>query len=344
MLDYVIPLVTEYEPSQAFIPLLLTAAQAGVSIAKGVGAAKAAKDAARVMGNRADEDSAEAARRKAAIERGDLMFEPEKLKLADETSTALDTSMSRSAEDVGEASREMALASAISSGSPVKDSMFDLFGDKAREGAIAGIQGRADALTSFGTESMRVDDANTTAFNTQALKEFNQADQMERAAKLGRFAADDAYTEAERARKGALYGGIADATIGLVGMGAELYGSDKTKESMQDYNDYQDKINTGIKDDDDTAPNAAAKGRKFEFKNGGDMMVTEGEFSHETNKKAIIDEETGEKEGELTGQEAIVFNDEHVSIIEELTNSGDEETLMEFMKHLLSQPQFQDQA
>ncbi len=62
------------------------------------------------------------------------------------------------------------------------------------------------------------------------------------------------------------------------------------------------------------------------------------------HKKAIIDEETGEKEGELTGQEAIVFNDEHVSIIEELTNSGDEETLMEFMKHLLSQPQFQDQA
>lgn len=101
MLDYVIPLVTEYEPSQAFIPLLLTAAQAGVSIAKGVGAANAAKEAARVMGNRADEDSAEAARRKAAIERGDLMFEPEKLKLADETSTALDTSMSRSAEDVG---------------------------------------------------------------------------------------------------------------------------------------------------------------------------------------------------------------------------------------------------
>lgn len=338
MLDYVIPLVTEYEPSQAFIPLLLTAAQAGVSIAKGVGAANAAKEAARVMGNRADEDSAEAARRKAAIERGDLMFEPEKLKLADETSTALDTSMSRSAEDVGEASREMALASAISSDRPVKDSMFDLFGDKAREGAIAGIQGRADALTSFGTESMRVDDANTTAFNTQALNEFNQADQMERAAKLGRFAADDAYTEAERARKGALYGGIADATIGLVGIGAELYGSDETKEQMKDYNDYQDQQGEGIMDE------LAAHGRKFEFKNGGDMMVTEGEFSHETNKKAIIDEETGEKEGELTGQEAIVFNDEHVSIIEELTNSGDEETLMEFMKHLLSQPQFQDQA
>ena len=338
MLDYVIPLVTEYEPSQAFIPLLLTAAQAGVSIAKGVGAAKAAKDAATVMVNRADEDSVEAARRKAAIERGDLMFEPEKLKLADETSTALDTSMSRSAEDAGEASREMALASAISSGSPVKDSMFDLFGDKAREGAIAGIQGRADALTSFGTESMRVDDANTTAFNTQALSEFNQADQMERAAKLGKFAADDAYTEAERARKGALYGGIADAAIGLVGVGAELYGSEGTQEKMKEYNDYQDKQGEGIKDDE------AAYGRKFEFKNGGDMMVTEGEFSHETNKKAIIDEETGEKEGELTGQEAIVFNDEHVSIIEELTNSGDEETLMEFMKHLLSQPQFQDQA
>ena len=344
MLDYVIPLVTEYEPSQAFIPLLLTAAQAGISIAKGVGAAKAAKDAASLMGERADEDSAEAARRKAAIERGDLMFEPEKIKLANETGTALDTSMSRSAEDAGTASREMALASALSTGEPVKESMFDLFGDKAREGAIAGLEGRADALTSFGDESMRVDDANTTAFNTQALNEFNDADEMERAAKLGKFAADDAYTEAERARKGALWGGIADATVGLVGMGTELYGSEDAQEGMKNYNDYQNRQGDGIKDDEAPDPKIAAKGRKFEFQNGGDVMVTEGEFSHETNKKAIIDEETGEKEGELTGQEAIVFNDEHVSIIEELTNSGDEETLMEFMKHLLSQPQFQDQA
>ena len=74
------------------------------------------------------------------------------------------------------------------------------------------------------------------------------------------------------------------------------------------------------------------------------MLVTDGEFSHETNKKAIVDEETGIKEGEMTGQEALIFNDEHVAIIEELTNRGDEEMLMMFMRKLLSQPQFQDEA
>lgn len=44
---------------------------------------------------------------------------------------------------------------------------------------------------------------------------------------------------------------------------------------------------------------------------GGGMLndqiyVTGGEFNHNTNKKALIDEETGEKEAELTGDEAVL--------------------------------------
>ena len=68
--------------------------------------------------------------------------------------------------------------------------------------------------------------------------------------------------------------------------------------------------------------------------------------SRHTNRVPLLyfDEETGIKEGEMTGQEALVFNDEHVAIIEELTNRGDDEMLMKFMRQLLSQPQFQDQA
>ena len=37
---------------------------------------------------------------------------------------------------------------------------------------------------------------------------------------------------------------------------------------------------------------------------------TEGEFNHKTNQKAIIDEESGEKEGELTGDETVITNPE----------------------------------
>lgn len=46
------------------------------------------------------------------------------------------------------------------------------------------------------------------------------------------------------------------------------------------------------------------------FNKGGSLndqiYVTGGEFNHDTNKKALIDEETGEKEAELTGDEAVL--------------------------------------
>lgn len=46
------------------------------------------------------------------------------------------------------------------------------------------------------------------------------------------------------------------------------------------------------------------------FKKGGmledQIYMTGGEFNHDTNKKALVDEETGEKEAELTGEEAVL--------------------------------------
>jgi hypothetical protein len=51
-------------------------------------------------------------------------------------------------------------------------------------------------------------------------------------------------------------------------------------------------------------------GLKMIKKNGGmlndQIYVTGGEFNHDTNKKALVDEETGEKEAELTGDEAVL--------------------------------------
>ena len=46
-----------------------------------------------------------------------------------------------------------------------------------------------------------------------------------------------------------------------------------------------------------------ARGGTFIGKEGG---ITEGEFSHKTNKKAVIDQENGVKEAELTGGEGIL--------------------------------------
>ena len=54
------------------------------------------------------------------------------------------------------------------------------------------------------------------------------------------------------------------------------------------------------------------------------MGKTGGEFNHDTNKKALIDEESGEKEAELTGNETMfVFNPKQTSTFEKLVRGDD---------------------
>ena len=91
-----------------------------------------------------------------------------------------------------------------------------------------------------------------------------------------------------------------------------------------------------IKDEGDD--NKVEDGGKLDF--GREGMKTNGEFSHDTNPKAIIDESTGIKEGEVTGGE-LVFNPEQSDGMEELINKGDAEGLLKYLKDLLTQPQFQ---
>lgn len=74
---------------------------------------------------------------------------------------------------------------------------------------------------------------------------------------------------------------------------------------------------------------------------GGKHGKTGGVFDHKTNKKALIDEESGEKEAELTGDETMfVFNPKQTSTFEKLVRGGDSKGLMKFMKKLLNKPQF----
>ena len=54
----------------------------------------------------------------------------------------------------------------------------------------------------------------------------------------------------------------------------------------------------------------------------------------------IIDEDTGLKEGEVTGGE-LVFNNDQTDTIEELVESGEGGKLVEFLRNLLSKKQFQ---
>lgn len=55
-------------------------------------------------------------------------------------------------------------------------------------------------------------------------------------------------------------------------------------------------------------------GLKMVKEDGGSLnnqlYMTGGEFNHDTNKKALVDEETGEKEAELTGEEVVLNPDQ----------------------------------
>ena len=111
------------------------------------------------------------------------------------------------------------------------------------------------------------------------------------------------------------------------------------------------------------------KGGRVKYQEGGkmneDVMMrileeqrpvqkTEGEFNHDTNKKAIIDEETGVKEGEATGGEYIlnpgqgeaikVQYDEIARMIEEGSEPSVEElrNLYDAVHEVFSQPQFNE--
>jgi hypothetical protein len=90
---------------------------------------------------------------------------------------------------------------------------------------------------------------------------------------------------------------------------------------------------------DDMNPELALQfmaGGKYIGERGG---MTGGEFDHKTNKKAIIDEESGKKEGELTGGEG-VLNKQHLAEIVEFIKEEDEDGLLSFLRNLLEEPQF----
>ncbi len=88
---------------------------------------------------------------------------------------------------------------------------------------------------------------------------------------------------------------------------------------------------------------------------GAPVQKLEGEFNHDTNKKAIIDEETGIKEAEATGGEYILNPEQGESIdeaqemIAEKIERGKKPTKQELMmlykavREVFSQPQFDEE-
>ena len=155
--------------------------------------------------------------------------------------------------------------------------------------------------------------------------------QMELAAMLQAAQAGPASTEAGLNTGIAAYSALTDPKVG-VGLGGG------NNMSIPDVLEFLNQINPNQVGSSQEEVPSNEQGGVLNFEDGGGM--TNGEFSHENNPKAIIDEDTGLKEGEVTGGE-IVFNVDQTDTIEELVESGEGGKLVEFLRNLLSKKQFQ---
>lgn len=111
--------------------------------------------------------------------------------------------------------------------------------------------------------------------------------------------------------------------------------------SQNEQGEFETKTNQGVVGapiyDDEVNPTGGISEHDYEIGTrnaeygmliGKDGGITEGEFSHNTNKKAVIDQESGEKEAELTGGEGILNPDQFKNL----------ESVKELLDKLASMP------
>lgn len=315
----------------------------------------------------------------ADIKAGKLEFEPEKYKFSQRETDAYEMAMGRGAEDAAAQAREQAMASMAGGGDArMRQAVAgDVFGQQARQDALAGLQSRQAATSALAGLESSYAAANRDAFQEQKETEIKAATDLKTGSRRDMREAKDRFTDAKRAKKDALrnYGmdvlmAGAEPVLGQLGANAA------DASSLKDFLGIQGKsatatptptvnVGTGVTPSGGSGMGSMYGGIEQKLMDGTfDPMIDEdggrhsnskvakaleaarrfktgGEFSHETNKKAVIDEESGVKEAEFTGdEEVIVFNPEQKTNIDQFIKDGDEKGLMKFLKKLFKEPQF----
>lgn len=340
-------------------------------------AAKRQMEDAKIDRRRATGDLNLANKALADIKAGKLEFEPEKYKFSQRETDAYEMAMGRGAEDAAAQAREQALASQVGGGDQrLRQGMAgDVFGQKARQDALSGLQSRQQATSALAGLESSYAAANRDSFQEQKQKEIEAATTLKTGSRADVRAAKDDFRSGKRAKKdaardyfmdigmagvksvaGPLGAQAADASSfsDFLGMGAKAavpsaatpsvsVGTGVTPSggsgmgSLMGMQSLEDELAGYLKEKGGRQSNskvAKALEAARRFKTGG-------EFSHETNKKAVIDEESGVKEAEFTGdEEVIVFNPEQKTNIDQFIKDGDEKGLMKFLKKLFKEPQF----
>lgn len=360
IIDFLIALATPMEGvDYAIAPILLAGLAQLPGAIKGVSAAKAAKEQAQREEARAARDQASAQRALANLRAGKLEFEPVKDKLSERYTDAYEMSMSRAPEQMAQEAREQALASSLATGGDPRSQMQNMlaasqFGNQARQDAMAGLSQRKAATSTLAGLEQGIADANRQRFREQFEKELTGAQELFTASRARKEQAQDAAKEAQRAKNQAIIGGV----VGTVGGAMTMPGVNKFGDIFKSAPGALSTVGAGGGGSATSGLLAGLEGMNLagqqspgaipgflegleNMARGGKVGKTGGVFDHETNKKALIDEESGEKEAELTGDETMfVFNPKQTSTFEKLVKGNDAAGLMKFMKKLLNKPQF----
>ena len=253
------------------------------------------------------------------------------------------------------------------------------FAQGSRADALAGLSGRQAATSTLAGLEQGIADTNRQRRQAQLEKERLAAQQLFTASRAQERAAQDAGIEAKRQGNQALLGALTGTIGGALQMqGVNKLGdifkstpgalSTVGSQALQDATsgvqisptqvanvtipenvfgtEATTPLGANLADFSTTSDYSGGFGETFQnpYLNqamGGKIGKTGGVFDHETNKKALIDEESGEKEAELTGNETMfVFNPKQTSTFEKLVKGDDAKGLMMFMKKLLKKPQF----
>lgn len=333
-IDIIVRLITPLEGvDYAIAPIVLAALSAAPGIIGGISAANQASEQAKKALNRAKKDKADAQADLERLKSGVLEFEPEKFKFSEKNLEAYDLAQSAAPEMQAQRALEQSLATSATAASTdprlaamTAASTAGQAAQAAETSAIGSLGRRQKAAGDLATVQDETEQMNVEARQDQFDKELKIAQSREQQAINAARAARDAKSQAKVDRNQALIqGGLSVVTGGLGMQGDNPTFGGLFKSDPNTLNPF--------------AP-TQAEGGKLSHREGGQVYETEGEFDHSTNKKALVDEETGVKEAELTGGE-LVFNPDHTKKIEQFIAEGRAKALFNFLQDLLSQPRFQ---
>ena len=347
-MDYIIQLFFETLPNvhYAIAPIVLQGLMGLPGLAEQRNAANRLERDAGIQSQRAGARMGRGQDLLDRARRGDLEFNPFEFKFQNRTSDQLD----RTAEDQLAKEREQQMASGMNAagGSYGLEKMILGAEDAARKTALDFKTGRDAALQNLGYMETQADFANVQNKNRLMQDQIDQGQEIYTEGFQMQEGAEDLKRSARDAKRSALGNFAKNTVLGSI----QMPGVDKFEDIFKKMENPLQEMARLEKEKALAATSAQNAQYESELdedmsitdgkgERGGRFGMTEGEFDHDTNKKALIDEETGVKEAELTGGEGMfVFAPKDMNFFNKAIKENDEKGLFKRVRKLMKQKRF----